>query len=52
MPLDQTDANRLKLILESMIEGWWEWNVTTNNTFHSPGWYKMLGIEPQDERTY
>jgi PAS domain S-box-containing protein len=52
MPLDQTDANRLELILESMVEGWWEWDVNTNKSYHSPGWYKMLGIQPSDAPTY
>jgi PAS domain S-box-containing protein len=39
---------RLERILESTTEGWWEWDVETNATFHSPGWYKMLGLAPDE----
>jgi PAS domain S-box-containing protein len=39
---------RLERILESTTEGWWEWDVETNATFHSPGWYKMLGLSPAE----
>ena len=37
---------RLRLILENTTEGWWEWNVATNDTYLSPRWFKMLGYDP------
>ena len=43
---DLDNHDRLRLILESTTEGWWEWNVLTNETYHSPQWYSMLGFEP------
>jgi len=52
MPLEQTDASRLELILDSITEGWWEWDVVTNKTFHSPGWYRMLGVTAPDSPAY
>ena len=51
MPLGPTQE-RLQLILDTIVEGWWEWDLITNKTHHSPGWYKMLGIEEQDSPTY
>jgi PAS domain S-box-containing protein len=45
---NETKLARLERILESTSEGWWEWDVETNATFHSPGWYKMLGLMPDD----
>ncbi|MEM1135879.1 MAG: PAS domain-containing protein [Bacteroidota bacterium] len=41
------NEERLQLILGATTEGWWEWNVKTNETYHSPHWYKMLGFDPQ-----
>lgn len=43
---------RLERILELTHEGWWEWDVEKNTTFHSPGWFKMLGLEPLQESSY
>lgn len=34
---------RLEQILEATAEGWWEWDIRTNTTYHSEGWFKMLG---------
>lgn len=43
---------RLQLVLDSTTEGWWEWDVATNQTYHSPGWYKMLGLQPNADHAY
>jgi len=43
-----SNEERLRLILSSTTEGWWEWNVNTNQTYHSPHWYEMLGFQPDE----
>ncbi|MGB3618101.1 MAG: PAS domain-containing protein [Catalinimonas sp.] len=43
-----SEADRLRLILESTTEGWWEWDVRKNQTYHSPQWYRMLGYTPDE----
>ncbi len=42
------EYNRLKLILESTSEGWWEWDIVANTTYHSDQWYMMLGYAPTE----
>lgn len=37
---------RLKLALEAITDGVWDWDVTTGGVFFSPGCYTMLGYEP------
>ncbi|MEM7551207.1 MAG: PAS domain-containing protein [Bacteroidota bacterium] len=41
--IDQLE--RLNLILDSSYEGWWDWDVETNRTYHSKVWWKLLGYE-------
>ncbi len=43
---EQHSIERLSLILDSTLEGWWEWNITENSSYHSPRWYEMLGYRP------
>ncbi|HSZ71987.1 MAG TPA: PAS domain-containing protein, partial [Cytophagaceae bacterium] len=43
MKEQQHSIERLNLILDSTLEGWWEWNVVENTSYHSPQWYVMLG---------
>lgn len=42
------DYRRLERILDATTEGWWEWHIGNNTTFHSPGWYRMLDISEQE----
>jgi len=44
----QDKLTRLERILEATTEGWWEWNTETDSTYHSPQWYHMLGLEPNE----
>ena len=37
---------RLKLALEAANEGLWDWNVLSGAVYFSPGYYRMLGFEP------
>ncbi len=39
---------RLKLYLNALHDGLWDWNLTTGEIFYSPGWIEMLGYQPDD----
>ncbi|NDY56136.1 EAL domain-containing protein [Desulfovibrio sulfodismutans] len=39
--------SRLKLALEAANEGLWDWNVASGEVYFSPGYYRMLGFEPE-----
>jgi len=39
---------RLKLTLEAVNEGVWDWTIPTNKTVYSPSSYTMLGYEPNE----
>lgn len=39
----ESEKARLRLILEATLEGWWEWDLTSNKAYHSSGWFRMLG---------
>ncbi len=43
-----SEVERLHLILNATLEGWWEWDVVKNSTYHSPQWYKMLDYSPDE----
>lgn len=45
---EQNSIERLNLILTSTSEGWWEWNILENTTYHSPQWYEMLGYKKDE----
>lgn len=44
----QNSVERLTLILDATLEGWWEWNIIENTSYHSPRWYEMLGYKPNE----
>jgi PAS domain S-box-containing protein len=43
-----SEIDRLNLILDSTLEGWWEWDIVKHSTYHSPQWYKMLGYDTNE----
>jgi rsbT co-antagonist protein RsbR len=40
------EEGRYKLALSATRDGFWEWNVKTNEVYYSPRYYTMLGYEP------
>ncbi|MDQ7830783.1 MAG: EAL domain-containing protein [Desulfovibrionaceae bacterium] len=42
----KVSEGRLKLALEAANEGLWDWNVATGHVFYSPGYFRLLGYEP------
>jgi len=39
---------RLELALDAGEHGFWDWNLQTNEVYFSPGYYRMLGYEPDE----
>jgi PAS domain S-box-containing protein len=36
---------RFKLVIEGSNEGWWDWDLLTNQLFYSPKWWQILGYQ-------
>lgn len=41
----QLSEERLHLALEGAGDGWWDWNIVTDELYFSDRWVKMLGFE-------
>ncbi|MGE4552760.1 MAG: PAS domain-containing protein [Desulfovibrionaceae bacterium] len=39
-------SERLRLVLETMTDGYWDMNLGTGEAYHSPSWELMLGYDP------
>ncbi|MBR8834106.1 MAG: SpoIIE family protein phosphatase [Stigonema ocellatum SAG 48.90 = DSM 106950] len=39
---------RLKLALDAVNEGLWDWNLETGEVYRSPRWFTMLGYDPDE----
>ncbi|WP_413172277.1 response regulator [Anabaena azotica] len=39
---------RLKLALNAVDEGLWDWNLVTGEVYRSPRWFTMLGYAPEE----
>ncbi|WP_071188894.1 response regulator [Trichormus sp. NMC-1] len=39
---------RLKLALDAVDEGLWDWNLVTGEIYRSPRWFTMLGYAPEE----
>ncbi len=37
---------RLRLAMEATNDGVWDWQISTGETYYSPGYFLMLGLEP------
>jgi PAS domain S-box-containing protein len=46
--LARESNERLKLTLDAVNEGVWDWNIPTGETVFSPSYYTMLGYEPYE----
>lgn len=42
--LDNVDSEYLNTVLDIISDGVWDWHVSVDYVFRSPGWYRMLGI--------
>ncbi len=47
----QASEERLALVLRGANEGWWDWDLVTDQRYYSPRGWLMLGYEP-DELPY
>lgn len=43
--LKKDTNDRLRIALEGVSDGLWDWNLMTNEVYYSPTWEKMLGYE-------
>jgi PAS domain S-box-containing protein len=39
---------RFSLAMEATNDGVWDWNLLTNDVFRSPGFFSMLGFQPEE----
>jgi PAS domain S-box-containing protein len=37
---------RMALVLDAATDGWWDWDLVTNQPYYSARWWEMLGYEP------
>jgi PAS domain S-box-containing protein len=44
--LVRASEERLRLAMEAANEGIWDWNVETGETYYSPAYFLILGLEP------
>jgi PAS domain S-box-containing protein len=40
--LEESEA-KYRLAMEATQDGLWDWDITTGNSYHSPGWCRILG---------
>lgn len=43
--LSELNEERLKFALEGSKEGVWDWDITTDEVYYSPGWKEMIGYK-------
>ncbi|MDR3566036.1 MAG: PAS domain S-box protein [Negativicutes bacterium] len=44
----EESEKRFRLAMDLTSEGLWDWDVTTDKAYFSPGYYRMLGFEPNE----
>ncbi|MBD2448129.1 response regulator [Nostoc sp. FACHB-152] len=44
----RSSEEQLKLALDAVEEGLWDWNLATGEIYRSPRWYTMLGYHPDE----
>lgn len=40
--------DRLALILEGAHDGWWDWDLQTDEIYFSPRWWEIIGYQPDE----
>jgi len=43
-----TGEERLRFALDTVVEGYWDWNLVTDECWYSPQWARSLGYSEQD----
>ncbi|NTW37529.1 MAG: PAS domain S-box protein, partial [Syntrophobacteraceae bacterium] len=44
----QESEERFRRAMEATSDGIWDWNVATGDVYYSPGYFRMLGYEPEE----
>ena len=44
----QRSEERFRLAMEATDDGLWDWDTDTNSAYFSPGYYRILGYEPNE----
>ncbi|MBD2435513.1 response regulator [Nostoc sp. FACHB-110] len=44
----RSSEEQLKLALDAVEEGLWDWNLATGEVYRSPRWYTILGYKPEE----
>ncbi|MBN3910278.1 MAG: response regulator [Nostoc sp. NMS1] len=44
----RSSEEQLKLALDAVDEGLWDWSLATGEVYRSPRWYTMLGYDPEE----
>lgn len=44
----QASEERHKFALDATTDGLWDWDITTNKSYCSPSYFRMLGYEPDE----
>jgi PAS domain S-box-containing protein len=47
----ETQKRMLEAVLDSSSTGYWDWKITDQESYYSPGWLRMLGYEPGELNT-
>src|SRR6056297_435289 len=45
---EQKMKERLELAMDTGEHGFWDYNIETNESYYSPGYFKMLGYQPDE----
>ena len=44
----QENEERFRLAMDATSDGLWDWDIETNHAYFSPGYYRILGYEPDE----
>lgn len=43
----RASRQRLELVLKGANDGWWDWDLLTDDVYLSPRWYAMVGLDAE-----